>query len=207
MVRAPRQKRSQETADAIVEAAARVFAEMGLERATTNRIAEVAGVSVGSLYQYYSDKHALLTAIFVRESARLEAALLRIFSEIGLDDVPAILRAYTEETLAVFEGNAPLYHVLLEQVPRYAGLDPTHEIDKKAARSLLLLLELARSRIAPKNLEVAALLMVRSFRYNTLVTLKEPLQGAAREAFIEEMTAMLANYLFGPRPPLRARED
>lgn len=207
MVRAPRQKRSQETAEAIVEAAARVFAEMGLERATTNRIAEVAGVSVGSLYQYYPDKHALLIAIFVRESARLEAALLRVFAEIGLDDVPAILRAYTEETLAVFESNAPLFQMLLEQVPRYAGLDPTHEIDKKAARSLRLLLELARSRIAPRDLDVAALLMVRTFRYNTLVTLKEPLHGAQREAFIEEMTAMLANYLFGPRPPLRACED
>lgn len=206
MVRAPRQKRSQETADAIVEAAARVFAEMGLERATTNRIAEVAGVSVGSLYQYFPDKHALLTAIFVRESARLEAELLRIFSEIGLDDVPAILHAYTERTLVVFEGNAPLYRMLLDEVPRFAGLDPTYEVDLKAARSLLLLLELGRSRIVPRNLEVAALLMVRSFRYNTLVTLREPLTGARRQAFVEEMTAMLANYLFGPRPPLRARE-
>ncbi|MBK8998718.1 MAG: TetR/AcrR family transcriptional regulator [Myxococcales bacterium] len=206
MVRAPRQKRSQETAEAIVEAAARVFAEMGLERATTNRIAEVAGVSVGSLYQYFPDKHALLTAIFVRESARLEAELLRIFSEIGLDDVPAILHAYTERTLVVFESNAPLYRMLLDEVPRFAGLDPTYEIDLKAARSLLLLLELGRSRIVPKNLEVAALLMVRSFRYNTLVTLREPLAGARRQAFVEEMTAMLANYLFGPRPPLRARE-
>lgn len=206
MVRAPRQKRSQETADAIVEAAARVFAEMGLERATTNRIAEVAGVSVGSLYQYFPDKHALLTAIFVRESVRLQAELLRIFSEIGLDDVPAILRTYTETTLAIFEGNAPLYRMLLDEVPRFAGLGPTYEVDLKAAQSLLMLLELGRSRIAPQNLEVASLLMVRSFRYNTLVTLREPLTGPRRQAFIDEMTAMLANYLFGPRPPLGARE-
>ena len=206
MVRAPRQKRSQQTADVIVEAAARVFAEMGLERSTTNRIAEVAGVSVGSLYQYFPDKHALFTAIFLRESARLEAVLLRIFAEIGLDDVPAIVRAYTEETLAVFEESAPLYRMLLDEVPRFAGLDPTHAVDKKAARSLHMLLELGRSRIAPRNLEVAAHLMVRSFRYNTLVTLREPLAGAARADFVEEMTAMLSNYLFGPRPPLKGRE-
>ena len=141
-----------------------------------------------------------------RQHHALDAHGVRIFSEIGLDDVPAILRAYTETTLAVFEGNSPLYRMLLDEVPRFAGLDPTYEVDLQAARSLLMLLELGRSRIAPKNLEVAALLMVRSFRYNTLVTLREPLTGARRQAFVEEMTAMLANYLFGPRPPLGARE-
>lgn len=207
MRRAPRQKRSRETAAAIVEAAARVFAELGLEQATTNRIAEVAGVSVGSLYQYYPDKHALLTAIFERESTRLEQVLLRIFGEIGLEDVPAVLREYTEETLAVFEQQAPLYRMLLEQVPRFAGLEPTYEVDRKAASALRVLLELGRSRIAPANLDVAACIMVRAFRYNTLAILREPMEPDVRRAFVEEMTALLANYLFGPRPPLRERAD
>jgi AcrR family transcriptional regulator len=206
MVRAPRQKRSQETADAIVEAAARVFADVGLEKATTNRIAEVAGVSIGSLYQYFPDKHALLTALVARESHRLEQLLLRIAAELGIDDVPAILRAYTEETLRVFEENSALYTVLLEEVPRFAGLGPTHEVDRLAIRSLRILLELGRTRITPVNLDIASRIMVRSFRYNTLAVLREPLSGEERRLFVDEMTALLANYLFGPRPPLASKE-
>jgi AcrR family transcriptional regulator len=205
--RSPRQARAKQTIDVVVEAAARVFTEVGLEQATTNRIAEVAGVSVGSLYQYFPSKHALLSAIFDRESERLQQAFLRIAGERGLDDVPAVIRAYVAETLDVFERNAPLYRMLLEEVPRFAGLGPTHEVDVRAARALRLLLEAARARIAPVDLDVASRLLVRTLRYNTLAVLREPLVGQARDAFIEELSAMLANYLFGPRPPFGERYD
>src|SRR5690242_3376512 len=69
--RKPQRERSQATHDAIVEAAASLFAQTGLRAATTNRIAQRAGVSVGSLYQYFPSKHALLIALYERESARL----------------------------------------------------------------------------------------------------------------------------------------
>lgn len=56
--RSPRQERSQFTVDAIFEAVARIVATQGEDALTTNRIAEVAGVSVGSLYQYFPSKEA-----------------------------------------------------------------------------------------------------------------------------------------------------
>ena len=56
----PRQDRSRATVDAILEAAARVLVKEGFERTTTNRVAEAAGVSVGSLYQYFPNKEAIL---------------------------------------------------------------------------------------------------------------------------------------------------
>jgi AcrR family transcriptional regulator len=49
--------------EAILEATARLLVREGCERTTTNRIAEVAGVSVGSLYQFFPSKHALFTAL------------------------------------------------------------------------------------------------------------------------------------------------
>src|SRR4051812_23296526 len=92
--RLPKQRRSQATADAIVEAAARVFAEHGLEKSTTARIAEVAGVSVGSMYQYFPSKDALITALFERESNVQHAKLLTLAAEMGIDDVHALIRAF-----------------------------------------------------------------------------------------------------------------
>ncbi len=65
--KAPTQARSIATVEAMVEATARILVAEGPEACTTNRIAEVAGVSIGSLYQYFPSREALLAALVERE--------------------------------------------------------------------------------------------------------------------------------------------
>jgi AcrR family transcriptional regulator len=72
--KSPRQARAQATVAAIVEAAARILLERGQAALTTNRIAARAGVSVGSLYQYFPNKLAVVRALLERELARAESA-------------------------------------------------------------------------------------------------------------------------------------
>jgi AcrR family transcriptional regulator len=67
----PRQARARHTVDAIIEATARILEEQGHGGFTTNAVADLAGVSIGTLYQYFSDKDALLGALIARETARL----------------------------------------------------------------------------------------------------------------------------------------
>ena len=62
------QDRSRATVDALVEATARILIREGFDKASTNRIAEVAGVSVGSLYQYFPSKEALVAALIDRHN-------------------------------------------------------------------------------------------------------------------------------------------
>lgn len=69
--KAPRQARSLETVKAIVEAAARILEEGGHAGLSTNAVAERAGVSIGSLYQYFPNKDALIGALIARETALL----------------------------------------------------------------------------------------------------------------------------------------
>ena len=69
------------TMRALVEAAARILEQEGYERANVNRIAEVAGVSVGSLYQYFPTKEALVAAV----ARELEKEMLAVFQN-GLED-------------------------------------------------------------------------------------------------------------------------
>ncbi|MEW6268161.1 MAG: TetR/AcrR family transcriptional regulator [Thermodesulfobacteriota bacterium] len=69
----PRQARSQATFEAIVEAAARILAETGPRGLRTSHVAERAGVSVGSLYQYFPDRKAIVRALIERQLARAEA--------------------------------------------------------------------------------------------------------------------------------------
>lgn len=72
----PMQGRSKATCDAVLEAAARILVEEGRQALTTNRIAERAGVSVGSLYQYFPGKEAILAEL-LREMRRDMVMLLR----------------------------------------------------------------------------------------------------------------------------------
>lgn len=69
--RKPRQTRSQVTVEAIFEATIQVLLAEGLQRLTTIRVAERAGVSVGTLYQYYPNKQALLLGVLRRHLARV----------------------------------------------------------------------------------------------------------------------------------------
>jgi AcrR family transcriptional regulator len=69
--KAPRQARSSATVGIILQAATRVLSESSLAGFTTNRVAEVAGVSIGSLYQYFPNKAALVSALIVRAQESL----------------------------------------------------------------------------------------------------------------------------------------
>ena len=75
--RSPRQSRAQLTVNAILFAAAHILKTRGHERLTTNRIASLAGVSIGSVYQYFSDKQAIVDALRERHDAFYVAQVQR----------------------------------------------------------------------------------------------------------------------------------
>src|ERR1700729_2965011 len=80
------QARSPATVHALIEATARILVKEGFDKASTNRIAEVAGVSVGSLYQYYPGKEALVAALIDRHNQEVMRAVQNELSEV--QDLP-----------------------------------------------------------------------------------------------------------------------
>ncbi|CAD9217278.1 Transcriptional regulator, TetR family [Burkholderia cenocepacia] len=89
--KAPRQRRSVATVDAIVEAAARILERDGFDGYTTNAVAALAGVSIGSLYQYFPNRDALTAALVERESAHLLDDVDRAAALSSCDDVLRML--------------------------------------------------------------------------------------------------------------------
>ncbi len=112
-----KQERSRVTIDAILEATARIVGQVGLDRATTNRIAELAGVSIGSLYQYFPGKEALLAALIEREArADLEAVAAVLHAERGKPLAHTIDRSVVE-LVDRHARNPALYRWMLTYVP------------------------------------------------------------------------------------------
>lgn len=123
MRKAPRQQRSRVTVDAIVEAATRVLARRGWARFTTNEIAAVAGVSVGSLYQYFPDKLAIAEAIRQRHLGEVLAALGRCDEEGDpAATFPRRVERFVDGVIAAHSVDQALHRVLVDEVPLAARL-------------------------------------------------------------------------------------
>jgi AcrR family transcriptional regulator len=105
----PVQRRSRLTVDVILEAAARVFADRGYAGATTNHIAERAGVSIGSLYQYFPNKEALVEEVRSRFGERLHTRLLELVGRLGGLDLREAIREWVV-TLVELHTESPGVH-------------------------------------------------------------------------------------------------
>src|SRR5690242_4040434 len=77
------QQRSRALVDALIEATARILVRDGFDRASTNRIAAAAGVSVGSLYQYFPSKEALVAAVIERHNRELLQVVRDALAEVA----------------------------------------------------------------------------------------------------------------------------
>jgi AcrR family transcriptional regulator len=102
--RIPHQARATETVAAILEGAAQVLEADGLAGFTTNAVAERAGVSIGTLYQYFADKNALLRAIAEREMDATLAAVAKALRKETAETVEAGVRAMVHAIVHAFRG-------------------------------------------------------------------------------------------------------
>lgn len=198
----PKQARSRQTVDAILTAAARVLVKDGCERATTNRIAEVAGVSIGSLYEFFPSKDALFAALRRRHFDALSGVLSEM---AGLRALPLRDAARAAITLMIKAHSIdPQLHAALEEQVPASDVEWNRGIERRAqALALEYLLE-HRAEVRPQDLELAAFVVAQTAEaliHSAVVHFPERL---ADGRFAEEITEMIVRYL--EQPPLSATE-
>src|SRR5687768_9530655 len=114
----PRQARSAVTVEAIFEATIQVLLSAGSTRLNTTRVAERAGVSVGTLYQYFPNKQALLVAVLERYLAKLmdtlEAACIEHRGTTAEAMTDAAVKAYLQVKAEQAEASRALYRIAIE---------------------------------------------------------------------------------------------
>jgi AcrR family transcriptional regulator len=123
VVRKAKQARSKVTVAAIVEAAARVLAEQGWAGFNTNAVAARAGVSIGSLYEYFPDKQALVDEIASAHLTRAEALLASTVAEItGAEDPSTLVHALVRGLVDLHRDDPRLHRVLSSEAPLSAAI-------------------------------------------------------------------------------------
>jgi AcrR family transcriptional regulator len=184
----------------VLTAAARVFEELGFAKGTTNRIAQRAGVSVGTLYQYFPGKEAIAVELVKRHVAELVRAVhewggRRVGAPPGLRD---LLRSFVELAIAAHELQPRLHRVLLEEAPLPPGVhDAIRSAEAEAARTLAGVLR-GQPGLRRREIEPASLMIVQIAVGMVHRLADAPARGRQRAAFLSELVDVLEAYLATP---------
>jgi len=118
--RKPRQRRARQTVEAILDAVVRILKRERFDTITTNHIAEVAGVSIGSLYQYFPDKRAIFVALHSQHIEEIDRLIQHVLVENASSSLEDLLRAMIAAMIDAHAGDPALYHLLSTEVPHRA---------------------------------------------------------------------------------------
>ena len=186
----PIQGRARATVDAILLASAHILKTEGIDRATTNRIARLAGVSIGSLYQYFPNKHAVVAAVRERQAEWFDRsveqeATRRVTSSLRDAVLPAI------ERLIAMHRADPALHRALAQGER--ALD-AHG-DASYRRLLQQFLEDHAETLRPLDPELASAIAVRALEAVIHGTALDEPERLDDPAFAREVTELFVRYI------------
>lgn len=194
----PTQARAQSTVDAILRATAHILRTAGWDACNTNAVAKRAGVSIGSLYQYFPSKEALVAALAEEHATRGLGVLMEAVSAAprGTLTFEETVRHYIRAMVALHAVDPRLHRVLVEQVPRLkGGLDVVRRVSTQSASLVRSWLETQRAHIRAVDLEVATYMLVTSVESVAhLQVLDRPAQ-LDQEALVEELCQLVLGYL------------
>ena len=194
------QERSRATVDALVEATARILVNEGFDKASTNRIAEVAGVSVGTLYQYFPSKEALVAAVIERHQQEIMQAVRGELAEAANQPIEQGVHTLVAVAVKSHRIDPKLHRVLAEQIPRVGRLEKIETFNRENFASFRAYLESRKDELRVDNLELAAFICVTSIEavtHNAVLHHSKMLSDETTEALIDAAARLVVGYLKG----------
>jgi len=197
--RRPRQERSRAMVEAIERAAAEMFAEHGYARTSTNKIAERAGVSVGSLYQYFPNKDSVLSRLWRRHHEQVHAVVEVGMTRLADPSVPleAGIRWLLVELLALHRRDPALTRALSATVIRESpAVERKHqELNARADATALAALLAARPDVRAGDHLAMAVVLAQTTAQLTRWLVHDAPAGIDPEALLEETVQLMTRFV------------
>ena len=180
----------------ILEASRQLFEELGYARATTNRIAERAGVSIGTLYQYFPNKGALLHTLGEEHHREVHGVVADAVTRLAdpATDLAQGLRSMLEGLVGLHETRPGLHRILAEEVESGLAGRKRAEEAEHFSRIVAALLR-ARPEVEVRDPDLAARLVVHTVEAVARWLGHEAPEELDRQAAIAELVVMLNGYL------------
>lgn len=192
----PSQERSKSTVDAIYQAVAHILDKEGAIGLTTNKIAEVAGVSVGSLYQYFKNKEGIYEAILMEMIERNLRSMEKNISNLDPKtvDVESIIRIVVQTHFENINKMGKLSTYLLQHSRQLLPTEHFKKADERIADFLIQKMEEYNFQIRPQNARHAFFVCSQAVRSVFLMSFITA-APEERQAIINELVDMLTRYL------------
>ena len=201
-IKNPTQSRSKAVIDAILEASTRILISKGMEKLTTNHIAEVAGVSIGSLYQYFANKESIVVKLIESHKEKEFERITNIMTQLEQNPTCQIskcrrknnIRLVIKEYIDIHTENLELMRILHIQEQNLA---PFHSF----SNATLFLTKLLHSlldkvdNILDKNNLTRAYVLASSFDSIIQKTIIDQPQLFIRPEFTDELVNLSMGYL------------
>ena len=201
--RRPRQRRSIRTVEAILDAVTDVLVHDGVKAVTTNRIAEAAGLSIGSIYQYFPDKQAIFAALHQRHVEEVDRLVETTLLENASEPLEEMMGAILKAMINVHVDNSKLFTLLFNEVPHRTGGSHEFAVRVHGAFRLAVSSQLAGPR-ARRDLDRIAFVLaslVESLSHS--VVLRRPPILSINDAKEEALRAVRA-YIRAIKQPAEA---
>jgi AcrR family transcriptional regulator len=192
------QERSRATVDALIEATRRLLVREGFDKASTNRIAQEAGVSVGSLYQYYPGKEALVAAVIDRHNRDLMRVVRAALTEVAALPIEKAMRRLVTVAIDAHRIDPRLHRVLAEQIPRTGRLEKVATFNREYYALVKDYLASHRDELRVVDLDLAAFVCVTSVEaltHTAVLHRHDVLSDESVGTLVDEAARLVIRYL------------
>jgi AcrR family transcriptional regulator len=191
----PLQARSRATVTAILDAMTQVLDREGEAAATTTRVAELAGVSIGTLYQYFSDRDALLDALQDREFERTMELMERVLATNDERSPRETAQEVVAGLLGMYAAAPGLHRALALDGLRVTPTERVRAFDMRVVSVVRNFLAVSGWPVRRKNLDAAAFVIFQSVRATMLARMLEAPPGLDDRTVTDEVTDLVLRYL------------
>lgn len=189
----PIQARSKATTDAVLDATLQVLIKHGYDKLTTTRVAERAGVSVGTLYQYFPDKRSLVAALKARYFALMVSAVADASERAPTTNPRAMIRHTLAALLEVKQNNISLTRALREPLANPDGMSFVRDTSEQFVRVLAPSVQRAFPRLESVERRVTMLVAALEGAISHAVFVSP--DWLSEPWFLDELVAIGASYL------------
>lgn len=191
----PQQSRSRVTVEAILDGAIRVLEQEGSLALTTTRIAQAAGVSVGTLYQYFPHRKSILDSLQERELERTMCLMHQVMVDSPPGSTDELARAVIHGLFTLYGAAPELHRVLVIEGLTGAAPEQVKAFDLRMVSMVRSVLASAKLSCRRKNLDAAAFVAYQSVRASMMAHLLEAPPGLDEGALTDELADLLHRYL------------
>jgi len=191
----PKQGRSANTVQSILQAAERLFVTQGYDATTAEDIVSRAGVAVGSLYDYFPNKKAVALALLESISSGIAEDSRRMFAEHGQEPIEVSLPKVVRKIYLNYKRHKNVLINLVNDVPALRSLAEIYAIDKLIHRTSLMFLQIYQDQYHGSNLEANHQFLNLVFTASLKQYLSESVHMMGEDEFLDRLSSLILLYL------------